>query len=75
MIAACRVDRRTHWGKVVRGCAVNCCWTEDRAQHSGCQSIHGLVGGPEIVDCACSGAGDSLCAYSVPWRLKHLSDE
>ena len=27
------------------------------------------------MDCACSGAGDSLSAYSVPWRLKHSSDE
>ena len=47
----------------------------NRAQHSGCRNDSGLVGRPEIVDCACSGAGDRSSAYRMPWRLKHLSDE
>ncbi len=47
----------------------------NRAQHSGCWNVRGLVGGPEIVDFACSGAGDESSACRVPWKLKHLFDE
>ncbi len=41
----------------------------------GVSNVRGLVGGPEIMDFACSGAGDRSSACHVPWKLKHLSDE
>jgi len=59
---------RTWWGL--------CSWLLlNRAQHSRRSDVRGLVGGPEIVDCACSGAGARASAYPVPWRFKYLSDE
>ena len=35
----------------------------------------GVVGGPEVVDCVCSGPGARSSAHRVLWRFKHLSDE
>jgi hypothetical protein len=49
--------------------------TFSRLQYLGCWNIRGLVGGPEIVDCAYSGVCDRLSVYHVLWRFKHLSDE
>ena len=46
-----------------------------RSQYSGCWNVRGLVDGPEIVDCACSGPGARSSVHRVPWRFKHLSDE
>ncbi len=42
----------------------------------GCRNVRGLVGGPEIMDFACSRAGDRSSTCRVPWKLKkHSSDE
>ncbi len=41
----------------------------------GCWNVRGLVGGPEIVDFACSGADDRSSACRFSWKLKHLFDD
>ena len=75
MVAVVRADRRTRWDEPAGGCAVDCCLTERNTRGVETSVGCGLVGGLEIVDCACSGAGARSSAYHVPWRFKYLSDE